>query len=215
MNPPPRHPRLVGLAASAALLALLVGLPTVLLALGWGPTPSGLDGWLAALTSPDDGHLTVLILKGAAWVVWGLLAVTILTEAVAALRGLEAPKLPGLRWSQAPARRLVTAALLLFIAVPATGIETASAVPDSPSPVATATASVAPAPSASMGTSRAVALVETTPAPLTHTVKRGETLWSIAEHHLGSGNRYPEILNLNNDLLRGRPQFLRPRSASS
>ena len=132
--------------------------PTVLLALGWGPTPSGLDGWLAALTSPDDGHLTVLILKGAAWVVWGLLAVTILTEAVAALRGLEAPKLPGLRWSQVPARRLVTAALLLFIAVPATGIETASAAPDSPSPVATATASVAPAPSAPVGTPRAVSL---------------------------------------------------------
>ncbi|MGB7961704.1 MAG: hypothetical protein WCF12_01905, partial [Propionicimonas sp.] len=89
MNPPPRHPRLVGLAAFVALVALLVGLPAVLLALGWGPTPSGLDGWWAALTSPDDGHLTVLILKGAAWVVWALLAVTILTEAIAALRGLE------------------------------------------------------------------------------------------------------------------------------
>ena len=136
MNQRPRHPRLVGFAAFVALLALLVGLPTVLLALGWGPTPSGLDGWWAALTTPDDGHLTVLILKGAAWIVWGLLAVTILTEAVAALRGLEAPKLPGLRWSQLPARRLVTAALLLFITVPAAGIETASAVPDSPNPVA-------------------------------------------------------------------------------
>ncbi|WP_353080805.1 LysM peptidoglycan-binding domain-containing protein [Tessaracoccus lapidicaptus] len=211
MNPPPRHPRLVGLAAFVALVALLVGLPAVLLALGWGPTPSGLDGWLAALTSPDDGHLTVLILKSAAWVVWGLLAVTILTETIAALRGLEAPKLPGLQWSQAPARRLVTAALLLFIAVPAAGIETASAVPDSPSPVATATAVVASPPSSSVGTpSRAVALVKTAPARVTHTVKRGETLWSIAEHHLGSGTRYPEILKLNNDLLRGKPQFLRP-----
>ena len=149
MNPRPRHPRLVGLAASVVLLALLVGLPTVLLALGWGPTPSGLDGWWAALTSPDDGHLTVLILKGAAWVVWGLLALTILTETIAAIRGLEAPKLPGLRWSQAPARRLVTAALLLFIAVPATGIETASAVPDSPSPVASPTVTAAPQPSKS------------------------------------------------------------------
>ena len=211
MNPPPRHPRLVGLVAFVALVALLVGLPAVLLALGWGPTPSGLEGWLAALTSPDDGHLTVLILKGAAWVVWGLLAVTILTEAVAALRGLEAPKLPGLRWSQVPARRLVTAALLLFIAVPAVGIETASATPDSPSPVATATSTVAPGPSASGGTSsRATALVETATPRLTHTVKRGETLWSIAEQHLGSGTRYPEILKLNNGLLRGKAQFLRP-----
>ena len=211
MKPPPRHPRLVGFAASVALLALLVGLPTVLLALGWGPTPSGLDGWWAALTTPDDGHLTVLVLKAAAWIVWGLLAITILTEAVAALRGLEAPRLPGLEWSQLPARRLVTAALLLFITVPATGIETASAVPDSPSPVATATATVAPAPSTSVGApSTATALVEIAPAPVTHTVKRGETLWSIAEHHLGSGSRYPEILKLNNELLRGKAQFLRP-----
>ncbi|HPZ50770.1 MAG TPA: LysM peptidoglycan-binding domain-containing protein, partial [Propionibacteriaceae bacterium] len=211
MKPPPRHPRLVGLAAFVALMALLVGLPTVLLALGWGPTPSGLDGWWAALTTPDDGHLTLLVLKVAAWIVWGLLAITILTEAVAALRGLEAPKLPGLGWSQVPARRLVTAALLLFITVPATGIETASAVPDSPSPVATATATVAPAPSTSVGSpSTASAIVEIAPAPVAHTVKRGETLWSIAEHHLGSGSRYPEILKLNNDLLRGKPQFLRP-----
>ncbi|WP_203568073.1 LysM peptidoglycan-binding domain-containing protein [Aestuariimicrobium ganziense] len=51
--------------------------------------------------------------------------------------------------------------------------------------------------------------VDATP-PLTHTVKRGETLWSIAEHHLGSGNRYPEILKLNHELLRGKAQFLKP-----
>ena len=211
MNQRPRHPRLVGLAASVALLALLVGLPAVLLALGWGPTPSGLDGWWAALTTPDDGHLTILVLKVAAWIVWGLLAITITTEAVAALRGLEAPKLPGLRWSQAPARRLVAAALLLFITVPAAGIETASAVPDSPNPVASPTVTAAPQPAKpARPTPSAVALSVDVPAPVTHTVKRGETLWSIAEHHLGSGSRYPEILKLNHELLRGKAQFLRP-----
>lgn len=211
MNQRPRHPRLVGFAASVALLGLLVGLPTVLLALGWGPTPSGLDGWWAALTTPDDGHLTLLVLKVAAWIVWGLLAITIITEAVAALRGLEAPKLPGLRWSQAPARRLVAAALLLFITVPAAGIETASAVPDSPNPVASPTVTAAPQTSKSeRQTPSAVALSVDAPASVTHTVKRGETLWSIAEHHLGSGSRYPEILKLNHELLRGKAQFLKP-----
>lgn len=211
MKPPPRHPRLVGFAASLALLALLVGLPTVLLALGWGPTPSGLDGWWAALTTPDDGHLTILVLKVAAWIVWGLLAITIITEGVAALRGLEAPTLPGLGWSQVPARRLVAAALLLFITVPATGIETASAVPDSPNPVASPTATAAPQPSnPARPTPSAVALAANATPPDTHTVKRGETLWSIAEQHLGSGSRYPEILKLNNELLRGKAQFLRP-----
>ncbi|WP_232547399.1 LysM peptidoglycan-binding domain-containing protein [Propioniciclava soli] len=211
MNPPPRHPRLLGLAASVALLGLLVGLPAVLLALGWGPTPSGLDGWWAALTTPDDGRLTILVLKVAAWIVWGLLAVTIITEAIAALQGLEAPKLPGLRWSQVPARRLVAAALLLFITVPAAGIETASAVPDGPNPVASPTATAAPQLSKPAGpTPSAVALSANATPPVTHTVKRGETLWSIAEQHLGSGSRYPEILKLNHELLRGKAQFLRP-----
>nr|WP_243760932.1 LysM peptidoglycan-binding domain-containing protein [Propioniciclava sp. MC1595] len=188
-----------------------MGLPAVLLALGRGPTPSGLDGWWAALTTPDDGHLTILVLKVAAWIVWGLLATTIITEAVAALRGLEAPRLPGLRWSQVPARRLVAAALLLFITVPGAGIETASAVPDSPNPVASPTVTAASQPSKpARPTPSAVALSVDAASPVTHTVKRGETLWSIAEHHLGSGCRYPEILKLNHELLRGKAQFLRP-----
>ena len=29
------------------------------------------------------------------------------------------------------------------------------------------------------------------------TVQRGDTLWSIAEHHLGAGTRYTEIRDLN------------------
>lgn len=214
MNQHPRHPRLVGLAACLTLLVLLVGLPTVLVALGWGPVPSGLSGWWTALTTPDDGHLTLLILKVIAWIVWALLALTILTEVVAALRGLDAPKLPGLRWSQVPARQLVTAALLLFISVPATGVEAAAA-PASPAP-APPTASVTSTLSAPVA-SQAGGSVQTAAKPatrakapnVTHTVKRGETLWSIAEHHLGAGKRYAEIVKLNPTLLHGKARFLK------
>lgn len=31
----------------------------------------------------------------------------------------------------------------------------------------------------------------------THTVKRGDTLWGIAQKYLGAGKRYPEIVKLN------------------
>jgi nucleoid-associated protein YgaU len=41
-------------------------------------------------------------------------------------------------------------------------------------------------------------------------VTRGESLWSIAQDHLGDGARYPEIADLNTDALGGRPAFLLP-----
>ena len=43
-----------------------------------------------------------------------------------------------------------------------------------------------------------------------HTVKPGESLWAIAEEHLGDGSRYKEIVELNHDLLGARPSFLEP-----
>ena len=44
----------------------------------------------------------------------------------------------------------------------------------------------------------------------THTVKRGESLWSIAEQRLGSGARFTEIAALNTDVLGDNPGFLTP-----
>jgi len=44
-----------------------------------------------------------------------------------------------------------------------------------------------------------------------HTVKRGESLWSIADAELGNGRRYTEIAALNTRLLAGKSDdFLRP-----
>jgi len=42
-----------------------------------------------------------------------------------------------------------------------------------------------------------------------HLVRRGESLWSIARDHLGSGERYQEIEALNHDVLGRRPSFLK------
>ena len=44
---------------------------------------------------------------------------------------------------------------------------------------------------------------------MTHTVRPGESLWSIADAHLGEGARYPEILDLN-PRLRAHPNLIVP-----
>uniref|UniRef100_UPI0013968067 LysM peptidoglycan-binding domain-containing protein n=1 Tax=Segeticoccus rhizosphaerae TaxID=1104777 RepID=UPI0013968067 len=46
------------------------------------------------------------------------------------------------------------------------------------------------------------------PTTITHTVQPGETLWSIAHAHLGSGQQYPEIVELNRTVLGDDPGFL-------
>lgn len=35
-----------------------------------------------------------------------------------------------------------------------------------------------------------------------HEVKKGETLWKIAEQHYGDGNLYPKIFEANRDILK-------------
>jgi len=45
--------------------------------------------------------------------------------------------------------------------------------------------------------------------PRTHTVAPGDTLWRIAQTHLGNGARWPEIHNLNRDRI-SNPNLIHP-----
>lgn len=198
------HPRLRGLAATLALLALLAGLPAVLLALGPGGAPTG--PWPDILTRPDDGRVTLLILKAAAWVIWAILALVIVAEIIAVARGVRAPRLPGLHWGQAPARRLVTTAMLLFVGLP-TVANTATAIPAVTAPLHV---DVEDAPAKVPVVDALASHASAHQTTRTHTVRSGESLWSIAEQHLGSGRRYPEIAQLNKDRLHGNSDFLQP-----
>ncbi len=210
--------RLLGLVALLAILGILIGLPSVLLAVGANPFAGGLptlEAIKTALTSPDDGTLAVALIKIVAWASWGFLTLSILLEVLARLRGVRAPRLPGLRLPQNAARGLVGTAMMLFVAIPTAGI--ANAAPAAPvavtSSVTTTVVSAAPADAATQAQPTAPAATSTqeTPAPATvkHTVKQGETLWSIASDHLGDGHRYKEIVELNRSTLGDQPGFIK------
>lgn len=213
MNEPRKHPRLLGFAACLALVGLLIGLPAVLLTLGWGQLPTTWASWITWLTSPDDGRLVVTVLKVAAWVTWALLTFSILTELVAHLRGLSAPRLPGLGWSQRSARRLIATAALLFVALPTVSGTAASATPATHAPSTTSTSTTTPSHTPRTPVARPLAATKPSAhkaSPTSYTVRLGDSLWSIAEDHLGSGDRYVEIAKLNAELLHGHNDFLRP-----
>ena len=116
------------------------------------------------------------------------------------------PRLPGLSLPQGIARQLVGAAALLFITAPAvaTWAGTAHATPQAAPAGGVAGATSIGATSIAEGDApgRDAAAQDTDeagPATVTHRVTRGETLWSIAEQHLGEGTRYTEIVELNRD----------------
>ncbi len=202
--------RLGGLLALLTILGILIGLPLVLLAVGADPfSGGGLPTWEAArtaLTTPDDGHLLLAVIKIAGWAAWAFMTVSIVVEIVARVRGVRAPRLPGLRMTQHAARGLVGAVMLLFLTVPA------NASPAQAAPVATSTTqqSAATTQAAPQAAPKAASTVEDTqPATVNHTVRQGETLWSIAQARLGDGRRYEQIVALNPHLLHGEASFIK------
>ena len=100
LNTPTLRQRLTGLLATAAVLGIVIGLPVAFLAIGANPIPDQpptLDGIKNALLAPDDGTLVLGLFKVVGWVGWAFMALSLILEAVARLRRVEAPKLPGLR----------------------------------------------------------------------------------------------------------------------
>ncbi|MCP2338916.1 BTAD domain-containing putative transcriptional regulator [Actinomadura rupiterrae] len=193
--------------AAAALLTALAALaapPAALAAfVGW-PLPHKMPTAAAArsaLTAPLSDRFLLNTVACLAWGLWALFALALLTELLALLRGRTAPRLPGLGPLQALAATLLGAsavALLPAASRPLPAPPTVAVAADGYRAL-TAHASTAPAtPSPRPGTAAPV------PAPgcQTHRVRHGDTLWSIADHHLDDGERWRDIFHLNH----GRPQ---------
>jgi nucleoid-associated protein YgaU len=201
--------RLRGLAATLALVAFVLGVPIVLIAIDAVPDRAQF-AW-SRLTTPDDGTLAVELIAAVCWVAWAVFTFQVVASIACQIRGIRTPRLPGLAVPQLAADRLVAAAALLFVALP-----TATAL--LPQPKAQAAGTVAPLPDDSRVTvERAAAPApavehekEREPEVERYTVKRGDSLWKIAEERLGDGTRYVELVALNEAALDGRPDFLLP-----
>lgn len=194
--------RLRGLGAALALLGLVIGLPLLLVALGPVTLPDSWQAVAAGLLRPDDGTLALAAIKVIAWAVWVVLTLTVGVEVIAWFRRIQPPSLRGLGRPQLAIRDLVAASVLLFVAAPAVGhVTSAYAQP----------VTVHAAEAGQTSTRAAVREKAESPSQTTveHVVTTGESLWRIAEKHLGDGERYPEIVELNRPLLGDKPGFLR------
>jgi hypothetical protein len=109
----------IGPAAVAALTAILVGGPVLLLRLGGNPVPDRLPApgeLLDLLTRPDDGSLLLWALSLVGWGAWAVVAGSLLLELGAQLTGRRTPQLPGLAGPQRLASVLVASVLAALTA---------------------------------------------------------------------------------------------------
>ncbi|MGV8965213.1 MAG: LysM peptidoglycan-binding domain-containing protein [Cellulomonas sp.] len=187
--------------------------------------PSLSEIW-SALMRPDDGSLFLGALRLTSWGAWAWFAISVVVQIVSDVRGLPAPHVPTLGAAQRGAAVLLTGAALLFTSG-APGLAADPNVSTVVATAPLAAAPVSPgvrgvhAGSANGGVSGAATSVrvwsastpasrtsatESRPAPaqapdvdphLQLAVRSGDTLWGLAERHLGRGERFTEIFTLN------------------
>lgn len=213
MTRPTFAQRLRGLAATLVILLLVAGVPFLLIGIGAAPWKADLGSLATLLTSTDDGTLAMAVIAAVAWLAWLVAAISVVLEVVSQVRGLPAPTLPGLDAPQRAVGQLVAVAALLFVATPTV----VAAFPTPPARAATAPILEAPrlaAVEVAPLLPQAAPLLASADSPTTvrttidYTVKRGDSLWKIAERQLGDGTRFTEIVDLNKGVLNGRPDFI-------
>ncbi len=203
------------LAALMAMFGLTFGVPVLLVALIGNPVPINWT-WNQPLT--NDAILGVVACV--AWIFWAQMIVCLIIETVVEVRiatgrsGEWLSRVPGtFGGQQALARTLVQAVLAVGL--------TSTAVTTTGPWVAHAEAAIAATPAqpqASSTVASHLTAVQATSKPRraatsTVDVRRGDSLWAIAERHFGSGERWREIADLNRNRL--MPDGNRFRDAST
>ena len=201
---------LVGILAIIALVALTVGVPIALVTVIGLPWPHAAPG-LSVLTHQLDIPSILRVLSIVIWLAWLQLVWCVIVEIKAAVRNVGLPsQVPLAGATQSAAHRLVTAALLLFTAGAALSPAFAHSGPPRPSHTVSSVLPSArgagpPGPqTAPPQPVRAPAVAQAPNAGKIYIVKPPEgryheSLWEIAENHLGDGRRYAEIYEMNKD----------------
>lgn len=178
------------LGAALALLALVFEAPVLLASFG-DPIGDVIDAFgdeLSSDTSRSEALLVAaLVIIG--WIAWAMMAMAVVNEIVAAVRGRMARPLPLLPGVQVGARTLVTSVTLLTTLVNTTHVAAAPLAPTDPV-VALVEPEAVPIPT------EVAAPTPTSTGP-SYRVVRSDTWWSMAERLLGSGNRWQEIVTAN------------------
>ncbi|MGP3777062.1 LysM peptidoglycan-binding domain-containing protein (plasmid) [Streptomyces sp. SDT5-1] len=201
----PSRAAAVGRALGALLaLAVTVGvLPWLLWQATSALAPGGWEALQHLFTRQDTGSVALLAICVIGWLAWGSFVVSLLVEVPAQLRGVRAPRLPGLQVSQRAAAVLVGSLLVLLPTGTALAASPAEAAPRT---AASVSASAVPGDVHEVPAARQAAADAPQEAEReeggrgTYTVRStrpAESLWSIAEQLYGDGEKYTLIADAN------------------
>jgi DNA-binding SARP family transcriptional activator len=219
-----------GIAAAVLLLAILVGVPLLLVWLVGGvPIPTSLPS-RDVLTQPIGVEQLVTVLVVVTWLAWLQFLVCVLVELRSELSGVGLPRrVPFAGPSQRLARALVSSMLVLATIGGTAGAANAAvtmqpAVTRAPA-VATVAHHATSAPAADAPASDGESRRHVVPKAVAHNdggrkiyivqPPRGrhhDSLWDIADRCLGDGRRYKEIFELNKGRLQPDGDALRRES---